>query len=113
MCTTTFVDGHVPPKLPAHLTNAGFEIVQCGTVPMIRAGYLSTEPGESRGFIGNWAMQVVAEKAKKHHTDKDEVASFVAEMKERAEKGTFFGCVHRFLFLAVKPAAAKPRGWLW
>jgi len=131
----------VPTKLPGLLTSAGFEIVSCATVPMMRAGYLDIDTGS---FIGNWAFKVVQDKAKGHHIDKGDVDAvrtpfwagndaashchkpgrhqpgrrqprhhqprhhlqlkkFVTEMKEHAERGAFFGCVHRFLFLVRKP----------
>ena len=86
MCTSTFVDGHVPPKLPGELTRVGFEIERCTTVPMIRAGYLRSEAGPS--FIGNWAFKVVPEKAKGHlDIDHDEVAA-VSCHGERAVPGS-------------------------
>jgi len=101
MATSTFVDGHVPPKIPGELTRVGFEIEGCMTVPMIKAGFVTPSAGPS--FIQNWAFKVVQEKARTHQIDKGDVHAFVAEMKEHAERGSFFGCVHRFLFLARKP----------
>merc|ERR1719471_1095465 len=37
-CCSTFVDAHLPPQLPGLLVNAGMDLEELRTVPMIGAG---------------------------------------------------------------------------
>lgn len=100
VCCSTFLDPHLPPKLPGMLTAAGLSLDATGTVPMIGAGR-ADKSGNS--FMGNWAFKVFPEKAVKTEMKASEVAAFIKEQNAFSEQGEFFACVHRFLFLASKP----------
>uniref|UniRef100_A0A7S0ZZ06 Methyltransferase domain-containing protein n=1 Tax=Noctiluca scintillans TaxID=2966 RepID=A0A7S0ZZ06_NOCSC len=98
-CCSTFLDAHLPPKLPGMLSVAGLRIVDSRTFPMLGAGRV--DPTDS--FVGNWAFRVVADKAPGFGLPASDVEAWLEEQRRLNEEGAFFACVHRFFFLAVKP----------
>mmetsp|Transcript_17605 Transcript_17605/g.59160 ORF Transcript_17605/g.59160 Transcript_17605/m.59160 type:complete len:311 (+) Transcript_17605:36-968(+) len=104
---TTFLDAHLPPRLPGLLHEAGLALGEASTVPMLSAGVALPE-----SFMGHWAFHVAAEKARAAGMDERDVAGWLQEQQDRSRDGAFFACVHRFLFLAWRPprdgAETKP-----
>lgn len=96
-CVSTFVHAHLPPKLPGLLEEAGMPVTSVQTVAMVSAG---TCEGS---FMGNWAFKVVPEKAKKFGLPERDVNDWLQEQRALCDQKSFFGCLHRFLFLSVKP----------
>ena len=112
VCCTTFVDAHLPPKLPGMLTQAGFQISGVQTCPMAGAGEADRTGGS---FVGNWAFRVAVEKATACGLSESDVKGWLAEQQALSEAGAFFVCLHRFFFLAHKPKQSEepePRGQL-
>eukprot|EP00927_Polykrikos_kofoidii_P049084 TRINITY_DN43215_c0_g1_i1.p1 TRINITY_DN43215_c0_g1~~TRINITY_DN43215_c0_g1_i1.p1 ORF type:complete len:366 (+),score=61.79 TRINITY_DN43215_c0_g1_i1:77-1099(+) len=100
-CCSTFVDAHLPPKLPGLLTSGGFTIDAVRTVPMIGAGNV---PSDGSSFMSHWAFEVVEEKARSYGLPESEIRAWNQEQHALSQRGAFFACVHRFLFLACKPS---------
>ena len=100
VCCSTFVDAHLPPKLPGLLAAGGLPITELKTQPMIGAGTAERDGGS---FVGNWAFRVAVDKAHKCGLPESDVAGWLDEQHALSEAGAFFVCVHRFLFLAHKP----------
>lgn len=97
---STFVDAHLPPKVPGLLARAGLVLEQVRTVPMVAAGRADDTGGS---FVGNWAFKTIVEKMRDFGLPKSEVEDWLAEQRRLNAEGAFFACVHRFLFLARKP----------
>ena len=99
-CCTSFVDGHLPPKLPGMLAQAGFELGGVQTCAMAGAG-VADSSGNS--FVGNWVFRVAVDKATACGLPESDVTGWVAEQQALSASGAFCVCVHRSLFLAHKP----------
>lgn len=102
VCCSTFVDAHLPPRLPGLLHQGGLPLTELRTQPMIGAGTAERDGGS---FVGNWAFRVAVEKAHKCGLPERDVEGWLAEQRALSDGGAFFACVHRFLFLAHKPRA--------
>jgi len=98
-CSSTFVDAHLPPKLPGMLSRVSMPISEVRTVPMVSVG---SPDSSGSSFVGNWAFKVVAEKGRAFGLAEEEVRAWLDEQRALAEDQAFFACVHRFLFLAHK-----------
>lgn len=97
---STFVDAHLPPKLPGLLQGAGLEVRDVRTVPMLGCG--EGVPDGST-FIGNWAFKVVPEKILKYGLPQSYADDWLREQHQLSERQAFFACVHRFIFRAERP----------
>jgi hypothetical protein len=89
-CCTSFVDGHLPPKLPGLLAQAGFELGSMQTCAMAGAG-VADSGGSS--FVGNWVFRVAVDKATACGLPESDVTGWVAEQQALSASGTFL-CVH-------------------
>lgn len=97
-CCSTFVHAHLPPQLPGMLTHAGMPVCEISTLGMTSFG------DQIEGtFMENWAFNVVPEKAGSFGLGEDDVQSWLDEQRELLQRGAFFACVHRFVFLARRP----------
>lgn len=100
-CKSTFVHASLPPKIPGMLTRAGFTISKVDTVPMVAHGSTDDQSGS---WIGNWVFNVVPQKAKDFGIAKADIDGWLFEQQTLCSANALFVIVHRFLFLAQKPA---------
>lgn len=101
ICCATFLHAHLPPKLPRFLHEAGFRLQEARTVPMMTAGHAHND-GSS--FTENWAFRIVPEKAREAGLPEVELRGWLQEQETLGRQDAFFVCVHRFLFLGLKPS---------
>ena len=100
-CCSTFVEPHMPPRLPGLLAEAGLPVSELHTINMGSAGrdFLTTS---QETFMGNWAFKVVPEKARAYGLPESDVEGWLQEQRALCDQGAFFACLHRFVFVSYK-----------
>ena len=87
---------NLPVRLRPMLKKHGFDWVSVDALPVLSTGY------DRDGFAAQMLRQF-AESAKKHEVaTESETAGWLEDLERRGGNGSFFFCVNRFLFSAVK-----------
>lgn len=93
---STVASPNLPPRLIPLLRNAGFKSVTVQAIPIINSSY--NKSGYGASMIRYMAKNVVKQK----HLSQQQADQWIQEIKSRAKKQSFFFCINRFLFTAVK-----------
>lgn len=93
---STVTSPNLPPRLIPLLRNAGFKSVTVQAIPIINSSY--NKSGYGASMIRYMAKNAVKQK----RLSQQQADQWIQEIKSRAKKQSFFFCINRFLFTAVK-----------
>lgn len=86
----------LPVKLDRLLRDHGFTAIRVEAIPMLNTSYA---PGNFAVGVLEWMAHYAQEQ---EAVSAQEATAWLADLRKLGEQGTFFFCVNRFLFTAVK-----------
>ncbi len=92
----TVASPNLPPGLIPLLRKAGFKAVSVQGIPVINSSY------NQSGYGASMVRYMAKNAVKQGHINQQQADQWIQEIKSRAKKQSFFFCINRFLFTAVK-----------
>lgn len=94
-----FHNAHLPPQLPGLLRKAGVVLDETRTIQMLASGAADSV---ADSWMAQWALEQMPNMASKAGVPAAEICAWIREQQLLIDTGSFFACVHRFVFLARK-----------
>ena len=88
---------HLPTKLRKMLLDVGFTAVSIEAIPIINTCYL---PDNYSGNLASFMLNIALEAGTITQAQADD---YLADLKQHSADNSYFFCVNRFLFTAIKP----------